>query len=110
MGFESPPGRHFQNWADHSPRAETSTSLEGDAKDSNRVSVTYLIFLFMYLNRTLYVLILSVFQQDNGSRDLVIASGSSDHDRGKMVDSKVVLYLKTNCYTIFEIEEQSSDT
>eukprot|EP00250_Pteridium_aquilinum_P016300 c23035_g1_i1 orf=445-1818(+) len=71
MGFESPPGRHFQTWADHSPRAETSTSMEGDGKEDNRM--------------------------ENGGRgDLVVASGSSDHERGKLTDSKVLRRLAQN--------------
>ena len=55
MGFESPPGRYFQNWADHSPRAETSTSLEGDVKDNT------VIFLFSFaLN---FSLVYELFEQ-----------------------------------------------
>lgn len=42
MGFESPPGRHFQTWADRSPRAETSTSMDGDGKEDNRVIFSYM--------------------------------------------------------------------
>eukprot|EP00250_Pteridium_aquilinum_P012244 c20595_g3_i1 orf=471-1133(+) len=68
MGFESTPGRPFQNWPDHSPRAETSTSMEGEAKENERLE----------------------------NRALVIASGSSDHDRGKVTDSKVLRRLAQN--------------
>ncbi|MCO5602285.1 hypothetical protein L7F22_056414 [Adiantum nelumboides] len=70
MGFESPPGRPFQSWPDHSPRAETSTSME-EGKDNDRL--------------------------DHRSRgDLVLASVSSDHDRGKVTDSKVLRRLAQN--------------
>ena len=39
MGFESTSGLQSQRWADHSPRADTSTSIEEeDGKDDNMVS------------------------------------------------------------------------
>lgn len=71
MGFESSSGRHFQTWADHSPRAETSNSMEGDGKEDNRL-------------------------ESGGRGDLVIVSGSSDHERGKVTDSKVLRRLAQN--------------
>lgn len=71
MGFESPPGRPFQSWPDHSPRAETSTSMEGEVKDSDRL-------------------------ESRARGDFVLASISSDHDRGKVTDSKVLRRLAQN--------------
>ncbi|KAH7283474.1 hypothetical protein KP509_34G009100 [Ceratopteris richardii] len=71
MGFESPPGRPFQSWTDRSPRAETSTSMDGEGKDNDRLE-----------NRT--------------RGELVLASVSSDRDRGKAPDSKVLRRLAQN--------------
>lgn len=71
MGFESPPSRHFQTWADKNSRGETSTSMEGEAKDDSRL--------------------------ENGNRSLsIVASGSSDHERAKISDSKVQRRLAQN--------------
>lgn len=71
MGFEPPPGRPFQNWADRSPRGETSTSMEGEAKENDKM-------------------------ENRARGDLAIVSGSSDHDRGKITDSKVLRRLAQN--------------
>eukprot|EP00249_Psilotum_nudum_P015757 c25505_g1_i1 orf=625-2058(-) len=72
MGFESPSSHHFQSWTENSSRPETSTSMEGDAKDDD--------------------------QLENGNREMVVVSGSSDHERtaAKPVDSKVLRRLAQN--------------
>ena len=40
MNFEAPSATHFQDWAETSPRTETSGSLEGEGKDE-RVGVEF---------------------------------------------------------------------
>lgn len=69
MGFE-PPVNHYQTWAENSPRAETSGSMDGDARDE---------------------------RPENGNRgEIVAASRSSDGDRAKVSDSKVLRRLAQN--------------
>ncbi|KAI5055579.1 hypothetical protein GOP47_0029569 [Adiantum capillus-veneris] len=69
MGFE-PPVNHYQTWAENSPRAETSGSMDGEARDE---------------------------RPENGNRgEIVVASRSSDVDRAKVTDSKVLRRLAQN--------------
>lgn len=69
MGFEPPPSR-FQTWAENSPRADTSTDMDGDAKDE---------------------------RLENGNRgELMVSLGSSDHELAKTSDSKVLRRLAQN--------------
>eukprot|EP00250_Pteridium_aquilinum_P010446 c19393_g1_i1 orf=388-1764(-) len=69
MGFE-PPANHFQTWAENSPRPETSGSMDGDARDE---------------------------KPENGNRgEIVVASRSSDPDRARISDSKVLRRLAQN--------------
>eukprot|EP00249_Psilotum_nudum_P020269 c27629_g1_i9 orf=466-1491(-) len=72
MGIESPSSRLFQAWAENCPQAETSTSMEGEANDENRL--------------------------ENGNRELAVVSTSSEHERKveKMSDSKVLRRLAQN--------------
>lgn len=69
MGFE-PPAIQYQTWAENSPRAETSGSMEGDVRDE---------------------------RPESGNRgEIIVASMSSDHDRAKTTDSKVLRRLAQN--------------
>ncbi|KAH7292377.1 hypothetical protein KP509_29G065400 [Ceratopteris richardii] len=70
MGFE-PPMNHYQNWSENSPRTETSGSMVGGDANNDK--------------------------PENGVRgEIVVASRSSDQDRSKTTDSKVLRRLAQN--------------